>query len=79
MADAAPERRGRARGVDVPGAVVVLRECARVWSIRSPNSTPLAAVRLPPPVVGQDNQDVLCGVLGLTALEVAELQAQGAV
>jgi crotonobetainyl-CoA:carnitine CoA-transferase CaiB-like acyl-CoA transferase len=54
------------------GRVVVLGVVTKL------SETP-GAVRLPPPVVGQDNQDVLCGALGLTAAEVAELQAEGAV
>jgi crotonobetainyl-CoA:carnitine CoA-transferase CaiB-like acyl-CoA transferase len=52
--------------VVVPGVVTKLSE------------TP-GTVRLPPPTVGQDNQEVFCDLLGLSAAELAELQAEGAV
>jgi crotonobetainyl-CoA:carnitine CoA-transferase CaiB-like acyl-CoA transferase len=78
MADlvASPQLQARNMFVDIEHSV--LGTLKLLGSPIKLSTTP-ASVRLAPPQAGADNEAIYCGVLGLTAEELTDLQREGAV
>ena len=60
------------------GAVDVLTPCTLEEALRLKSETP-GAVRTPSPMLGEHTEDVLRGLLGMGAEEIAALKASGAI